>query len=72
MRRDDFLQVGGFDAVNTPIAHSDIDLCFKVREAGLRCVYTPYATLRHAGHVSIGAEEERTRPGRATRHRFSC
>ena len=29
MRRDDFFRVGGFDAVNTPIAHSDIDLCFK-------------------------------------------
>ena len=58
MRRSDFFKVGGFDAVNTPIAHSDMDLCFKVREAGLRCIYTPYATLRHAGHVSIGAEEK--------------
>ena len=61
MRREDFFRVGGFDAVNTPIAHSDIDLCFKVREAGLRCVYTPYATLRHAGHVSIGVEEKEER-----------
>ena len=60
MRRDDFLRVGGFDAVNTPIAHSDIDLSFKVREAGLRCVYTPYATLRHAGHASIGVVETQT------------
>ena len=59
MRREDFLRVGGFDAVNTPIAHSDIDLSFKVREAGLRCVYTPYATLSHAGHASIGVEEEK-------------
>jgi GT2 family glycosyltransferase len=59
MRREDFERVGGFDAVNTPIAHSDIDLSFKVREAGLRCVYTPYATLSHAGHVSIGVEEEK-------------
>jgi glycosyltransferase involved in cell wall biosynthesis len=59
MRRADFFRVGGFDSVNTPIAHSDVDLCFKVREAGLRCVYTPFATLRHAGHVSIGAEEKR-------------
>ncbi len=57
MRREDFLRLGGFDASNTPIAHSDIDLSFKVREAGLRCVYTPYATLRHAGHASIGVEE---------------
>ena len=58
MRRLDFFRLGGFDAVNTPIAHSDIDLSFKVREAGLRCVYTPYATLRHAGHVSIGLEKK--------------
>jgi len=65
MRHDDFRRVGGFDAVNTPIAHSDMDLCFKVREAGLRCVYSPYATLRHAGHASIGVKEVRT----ATRER---
>lgn len=61
MRRADFFRVGGFDAANTPIAHSDIDLSFRVREAGLRCVYTPYATLRHAGHVSIGGEEKQER-----------
>jgi hypothetical protein len=60
MRRDDFLRLGGFDAVNTPIAHSDFDLCFKIREAGLRCVYTPFATLRHVGHASIGAEEQQS------------
>ena len=59
MRREDFFRLGGFDALNTPIAHSDIDLCFKIREAGLRCVYTPYATLTHAGHVSIGSEEKK-------------
>ena len=58
VRREDFFRVGGFDAVNTPIGHSDVDLSFKIREAGLRCVYTPFATLYHAGHVSIGAEEE--------------
>ena len=60
MRRADFFQVGGFDAVNTPIAHSDVDLCFKVRKAGWRCVYTPYATLHHTGHASIGSTEEKT------------
>ena len=58
MRRDDFLRLGGFDAVNTPIAHSDIDLCFRIRDAGMRCVYTPFATLRHAGHVSIAVDEK--------------
>jgi O-antigen biosynthesis protein len=71
MRRDDFLRVGGFDAVNTPIAHSDIDLSFKVREAGLRCVYTPYATLRHAGHASIGVEESQTQTQERPRDKAS-
>ena len=45
MRRSDFFALGGFDEANTPIAHSDLDLCFKVREAGMRCVYTPFATM---------------------------
>jgi glycosyltransferase involved in cell wall biosynthesis len=67
MRRDDFFRLGGFDAVNTPIAHSDMDLCFKVRQAGLRCVYTPYATLNHAGHASIGIEESQTQKERRPR-----
>lgn len=54
MTRDLFFDVGGFDETNTPIAHSDIDLCFKVRAAGRRCVYTPFAALTHHGHASIG------------------
>ena len=58
MRREQFFSVGEFDEINTPIAHSDLDLCFKVREAGLRCVYTPFATLTHRGHVSIGPKEQ--------------
>jgi GT2 family glycosyltransferase/glycosyltransferase involved in cell wall biosynthesis len=58
MRRADFFALGGFDEVNTPIAHSDLDLCFKVREAGMRCVYTPFATMTHHGHVSIGEEKQ--------------
>jgi GT2 family glycosyltransferase/glycosyltransferase involved in cell wall biosynthesis len=71
MRRDDFRRLRGFDAVNTPIAHSDMDLCFKVREAGLRCVYTPYATLHHAGHASIGVEEGQVRSRKRARDKAS-
>jgi glycosyltransferase involved in cell wall biosynthesis len=57
MRREDFFRVGEFDALNTPIAHSDLDLSFKVREAGMRCVYTPFVSMTHRGHASIGAVE---------------
>jgi GT2 family glycosyltransferase len=63
MRRDDFFRAGGFDETNTPISHSDLDLCFKVRETGLRCVYTPFATLRHTGHASLKAHDGKNRAG---------
>ncbi len=53
MRRSLFGELGGYDADNTPINHSDVDLCFRIRERGLRCVYTPYTTLLHIGHLSL-------------------
>ncbi len=62
MRRDDFFAVGGWDTENAPVAHSDLDLSFKIRAAGLRCVYTPFATLRHRGHASIGTQEPTLHP----------
>lgn len=54
--RGTFEQVGGFDAVNTPDGHSDMDLSYKLIEAGQRCLYTPYALLRHIGNHSWGAK----------------
>jgi glycosyltransferase involved in cell wall biosynthesis/cellulose synthase/poly-beta-1,6-N-acetylglucosamine synthase-like glycosyltransferase len=56
--KDLFGSLGGFDEVHTPIMHSDLDLCFKIREKGLRLVYTPFTSLRHTGHASL-AEAER-------------
>ncbi|RYY19976.1 MAG: glycosyltransferase, partial [Chitinophagaceae bacterium] len=59
MHKEQFLNLGGFDAVNTPSAHSDVDLSFKIIEAGLRCIYTPYAELRHIGHLSLAGYEKK-------------
>lgn len=53
IRKDVFEKIGGFDIVNTPINHSDVDLCFKVRELGYSCIYTPHSTLTHIGHMSL-------------------
>jgi GT2 family glycosyltransferase len=57
MRKNVFDEMGGFDEINTPREHSDVDLCFRVRELGYSCIYTPHAELTHIGHVSMGAEE---------------
>ncbi|WP_461401202.1 glycosyltransferase [Flavitalea sp.] len=59
MKKELFLSIGGFDAINTPSAHSDVDLSFRIIEAGYRCVYTPYAELRHIGHLSLKSYEEK-------------
>ena len=59
LRRDLFWAIGGFDAVNTPDGHSDMDLSYKLLEAGYRCVYTPYSVLRHIGNHSWGAKRHK-------------
>jgi glycosyltransferase involved in cell wall biosynthesis/GT2 family glycosyltransferase len=59
MPRHVFEQVGGFDAVNTPIMHSDVDLSCRIRERGYEMVYTPFAALRHIGHLSLKATDDR-------------
>lgn len=56
LRAEVFWRIGGFDAVNTPDGHSDMDLSYKLIEAGYRCVYTPYAVLYHIGNHSWGAK----------------
>ena len=45
-RRSTFDLAGGFDE-SFPVDHNDVDFCLKVGEAGLRVVYTPFASLIH-------------------------
>jgi O-antigen biosynthesis protein len=59
IRKKTFNEMNGFDAVNAPISHSDVDLCFRVRDAGYSCLYTPHATLIHIGHLSIAETEKK-------------
>jgi len=46
MRRDVFDTLGGFDEAYI-LAFSDIEICVRVHERGLRTVYTPFARLKH-------------------------
>ena len=39
------------------MAFDDVDFCLKVRDAGYRNVWTPYAELYHHESVSRGYEE---------------
>jgi len=46
-RRDVFEEMGGFDEERLPVTFSDVDLCLKMRRAGYRVVYVPFAKLYH-------------------------
>jgi GT2 family glycosyltransferase len=50
--RDIFDRVGGFDE-KYPHDFNDTDFCLRVGAAGLRVVYTPFATLRHFESQSL-------------------
>lgn len=65
VRRDRFLEVGGFDDAQLQVAFSDFDFCFKLLRAGYRNVWTPHAELRHVESASRGVDEQR-----ADRKRF--
>jgi len=51
--RDDFLKVGGFDEDYFSY-FEDVDLSFRLRLAGGRCLYVPQAVVHHVGSASSG------------------
>jgi GT2 family glycosyltransferase len=52
-RREDFLKVGGFDEDYFSY-FEDVDLSFRLRLAGGRCLYVPDAVVYHVGSASTG------------------
>jgi GT2 family glycosyltransferase len=52
-RRAVFEEVGGFDE-DFPIDFNDVDFCLRLRAAGYRIVFTPYAELIHHESASFG------------------
>jgi GT2 family glycosyltransferase len=65
-RRGIFEELGGFDSLNLKVAFNDVDYCMKVRKAGYRIVYNPFATLYHLESKSRGRELSQAQQ---TRHR---
>lgn len=56
VRREVFLEVGGFDAENLKVAFNDVDFCLRVRECGYRNVYVPVELYHHESR-SRGPED---------------
>ena len=58
IRRDLFLDMGGFDSYYAPAYYEDTDLAFRIRARGLRVLYQPVAEIFHLEGVSHGRDEK--------------
>jgi len=56
-RRDEFLDVGGFDEDYFSY-FEDVDLGFRLRLAGKKCLYIPEAVVHHVGTASTGKRSD--------------
>jgi GT2 family glycosyltransferase len=56
-RRDAFLDVSGFDE-RYFCYYEDVDLAFRLRLAGYRCLYVPSSAVRHVGAAIAGRESD--------------
>ena len=57
VRKAAYWQVGGLNEASLAVAFNDIDFCLKLREAGYRNLYTPYAVLTHHESISRGRDD---------------
>lgn len=55
--RDDFIKAGGFDEDYFSY-FEDVDLSFRLRLAGGRCLYVPQAVVYHVGSASTGNDSD--------------
>ena len=63
IRKQLFAELGGFDEIYNPGNYEDVDLCFKVRQGGLKVMYNPKVAMRHWAHTT-----SRGTPGLGIQH----
>jgi glycosyltransferase involved in cell wall biosynthesis len=57
IKKNLYLELGGFDEVNLLVAFNDVDFCLRLAEKGLRVLWTPHAELFHHESASRGFED---------------
>lgn len=67
VRKDLYYKVGGLDEESLAVAFNDVDFCLKVRAAGYRNVWTPFAELYHHESVSRGQDDTPEKQARASK-----
>lgn len=64
VRKSIYHEMLGLDERNLSVAFNDVDFCIRVREAGYRNVWTPYAELFHHESATRGYEEDSEKQAR--------
>lgn len=56
VKKDDFLEVNGFNEESLTVAYNDVDLCLKLLDLGVLNVWSPHAVLYHHESATRGYE----------------
>lgn len=63
--REVFESLNGLDEKHLSVAFNDVDYCLRVREKGMRVVFTPYVKMYHHESVSRGKDDNPEKMDRA-------
>jgi GT2 family glycosyltransferase len=67
VRREDLLRVGSFDETFTGYGHEDLELGYRLRQAGITILYEPRAVNYHCQYVAHEDQVEKMKlAGRST------
>jgi glycosyltransferase involved in cell wall biosynthesis len=64
VRKDRYLEIGGLNEINLPVAFNDVDFCLRLRARGCRILWTPHAQLYHHESASRGFEDTKLKRSR--------
>ena len=68
VRTEAFDQANGFDEAFNPVQFEDFDLCYRIREAGGKVVYTPTVEVYHYESVTTQGTATLSNPALVIRH----
>ena len=67
VRKVIYEEVGGLNETDLQVAGNDVDFCLRVREAGYRNIWTPYAELYHHESSTRGFDDTPEKMARAAK-----
>jgi GT2 family glycosyltransferase len=64
-RKDLYQKLAGLNEVKLTVAFNDVDFCLRIRECGLRVIWTPHALLYHHESITRGKDTSPVQVARA-------